>query len=151
MAFGSHQEVIWTDSLLDEWEYVIVREQRREPETAARITSAICEFFADSKVERAEYHWLVPEMPGADHRTSLGLHQLLEDEADEITDEIHAVTGTKRVEQRGHVRLVKGHRGALLWCVRFRNTPRITPMATYVVDPRVTSNPTTRGDSNFTR
>jgi len=28
-----------------------------------------------------------------------------------------------------------------------RNTPRITPVATYVVDPPVTSNPTTWGDS----
>lgn len=48
---GIH-DVIWTDAMLDEWERVIVREQRRTAETAAAITSAIREFFADNKVER---------------------------------------------------------------------------------------------------
>jgi PIN domain len=62
---GVH-DVIWTDALLDEWEEVIVREQRRTPETAASVTAAIRDFFADSKVERAEYEHLVGEMPGPD-------------------------------------------------------------------------------------
>jgi hypothetical protein len=62
---GAH-EVIWTDALLDEWEEVIVREQKRTAETAASVTAAIREFFGDSKVERGEYEHLIDEMPGAD-------------------------------------------------------------------------------------
>jgi hypothetical protein len=62
---GVH-EVVWTDALLDEWQDVIVREQRRSPDTAASITAAIRAFFSDSKVERAEYAHLVGEMPGPD-------------------------------------------------------------------------------------
>src|SRR5919106_402650 len=62
---GVH-EVIWTDALLDEWEEVIVRAQKRTPETAASVTAAIRDFFDDSKVERAEYEHLIGEMPGAD-------------------------------------------------------------------------------------
>lgn len=58
--------VVWTDALLDEWERVIVEEQRRSPETAASITSAIRSFFADSKVELADSQHLIDEMPGPD-------------------------------------------------------------------------------------
>lgn len=42
---------------------------------------------------------------GADHLGGFGFHQLLEDEADEVTDEIDTVAATERLEQRGHVRL----------------------------------------------
>lgn len=63
---GVH-DVIWTDDLLDEWERVIVREHKRSPESAAQITSAFREFFADSKVERGGYEHLIEEMPGKDH------------------------------------------------------------------------------------
>ncbi len=52
--------------ILDEWEGVIVRERKRTPEQAARITSAIRDFFDDCKVDRAEYEALVDEMPGPD-------------------------------------------------------------------------------------
>ncbi len=62
---GVH-ELIWTDALLDEWQDVIVREQKRTPESAASITAEIREFFDDCEVERAEYEALVDEMPGAD-------------------------------------------------------------------------------------
>lgn len=62
---GVH-EVIWTDDLLDEWERVIVREHKRSPASAAQITSAVREFFADSKVEREEYEHLIEDMPGKD-------------------------------------------------------------------------------------
>lgn len=62
---GVH-EVIWTDALLDEWEEVIVRERRRASETAASVTAAIRDFFADTKVERAEYEHLLDQMPGND-------------------------------------------------------------------------------------
>lgn len=41
-------DVLLSDALLDEWERVIVREQRRTAESAAKITSVIREFFADS-------------------------------------------------------------------------------------------------------
>ncbi|MBK9179795.1 MAG: PIN domain-containing protein [Acidimicrobiales bacterium] len=62
---GVH-EVLWTDDLLDEWERVIVREQKRSQESAAQITKAVREFFTDSKVERDEYEHLIEEMPGKD-------------------------------------------------------------------------------------
>ncbi|MDY7106481.1 MAG: PIN domain-containing protein [Actinomycetota bacterium] len=62
---GLH-EVIWTEALLDEWEEVIVREQRRTRETAASVTAAIREFFPDAEVERSEYQHLVSEMTGPD-------------------------------------------------------------------------------------
>src|SRR6266508_2929589 len=62
---GVH-EVIWTDALLDVWEKVTVREEKRTPETAASITAAIRDFFDDSKVERAEYEHLIDQMPGED-------------------------------------------------------------------------------------
>ena len=58
--------VVWTDALLDEWERVIVDQHRRSPATAAAITAAIRGFFADSKVELADYQHLVDEMPGRD-------------------------------------------------------------------------------------
>lgn len=59
-------EVLWTDALLDEWENVIVREHKRAAETATSVTAAIREFFADSKIERGTYEYLVQEMPGED-------------------------------------------------------------------------------------
>lgn len=37
---GLH-ELIWTDALLDEWEDVIAREQKRTKKTAAAISAAI--------------------------------------------------------------------------------------------------------------
>jgi predicted nucleic acid-binding protein len=58
--------VIWSDALLDEWERVIVRQHQRTPETAASVTAAIREFFADGKVELASYEHLISEMPGKD-------------------------------------------------------------------------------------
>lgn len=62
---GVH-EVLWTDDVLDEWERVIVREQRRTPETAASVVAAIREFFADCRIDRASYERLIDEMPGDD-------------------------------------------------------------------------------------
>lgn len=59
-------EVIWTDALLDEWERVIVGEQKRSEKTAASITAAIRGFFADTKIERDDYEHLIGEMPGDD-------------------------------------------------------------------------------------
>lgn len=56
-------DVLWTDALLAEWERVIVREQRRSAESAARVTAAIREFFADSRVGEHEYQELIAEMP----------------------------------------------------------------------------------------
>jgi len=59
-------EVLWTDDLLDEWERVIVRERRRTPETAASVTAAIQEFFADARIELSAYEHLINRMPGND-------------------------------------------------------------------------------------
>ncbi len=62
---GVHQ-VVWTDELLDEWERVIVREQRRTPETASSVIAAIREFFADGRIDTEAYAHLIDQMPGED-------------------------------------------------------------------------------------
>jgi predicted nucleic acid-binding protein len=62
---GVHQ-MLWTDELLDEWERVIIREQRRTSETAISVTSAIREFFADCRILPESYAHLVDQMPGND-------------------------------------------------------------------------------------
>jgi predicted nucleic acid-binding protein len=62
----SIHDVLWTDRLLDEWERVIVRQLQRSPESAASITAAIREFFADSQVPERDYVDLVDTMPSAD-------------------------------------------------------------------------------------
>jgi hypothetical protein len=62
----SVHQVLWTDDLLDEWERVIVREQRRTPETAASVAEAIRDFFADCRIDRAGYVELIDQMPGDD-------------------------------------------------------------------------------------
>lgn len=41
MAEDFHHDLLWSDFLLEEWERVVVREQRRTPEQASAITGAI--------------------------------------------------------------------------------------------------------------
>lgn len=62
----SVHEVLWTDALLAEWERVIVREQRRSAASAAAITAAIRDFFADCEVRESAYVHLIAQMPGDD-------------------------------------------------------------------------------------
>ncbi|WP_326552048.1 PIN domain-containing protein [Micromonospora sp. NBC_01813] len=62
----SVHEVLWTQALLAEWERVIVREQHRTAASAAAITSAIREYFADSEIPESAYTRLVAQMPGDD-------------------------------------------------------------------------------------
>ncbi len=62
---GVH-EVLWSDALLDEWERVIVRQQRRSAESAASITAVIREFFADSQVPASSFAHMVDDMPSQD-------------------------------------------------------------------------------------
>jgi len=59
-------EVLWTQALLAEWERVIVRQQRRSAASAAAITAAIREYFADSEVPEPAYAHLIAKMPGDD-------------------------------------------------------------------------------------
>jgi predicted nucleic acid-binding protein len=59
-------EVLWTDHLLDEWERVIVREQRRSPDAAAALTATVREFVSDGKIPDEAYQHLVPEVDGPD-------------------------------------------------------------------------------------
>jgi predicted nucleic acid-binding protein len=59
-------EILWTETLLAEWEHVIVRERRRSPTSAAAITAAIREFFPEGQVVEDAYAALIEEMPGAD-------------------------------------------------------------------------------------
>lgn len=60
-------KIITPDSLLDEWAEVIVREHQRSAETAASVTAAVREFFADSKVPRTAYE---PKQQGSSLPTS---------------------------------------------------------------------------------
>jgi predicted nucleic acid-binding protein len=62
---GIH-EVLWSAALLDEWERVIVRQQRRSAESAAGIAAVIREYFADSEVPESSFAHLVDEMPSSD-------------------------------------------------------------------------------------
>ena len=62
----SVHEIVWTERLLSEWERVIVREQRRSVESAASVTRAIRQFFADCEIPEADYAHLVGNMPGED-------------------------------------------------------------------------------------
>lgn len=62
---GVH-EVLWTQALLAEWERVIVRAQRRSAASAAAITAAVREYFADSEVPEHAYAQLIEQMPGKD-------------------------------------------------------------------------------------
>jgi predicted nucleic acid-binding protein len=59
-------QVLWTDELLEEWERVIVREQRRSSDTAASVVAAIRDTFEDCRIDPSRYRHLVDSMPGAD-------------------------------------------------------------------------------------
>ncbi len=59
-------EVLWTQALLAEWERVIVRAERRSAASAAAITAAIRDYFADSEVLEHAYVHLIDQMPGKD-------------------------------------------------------------------------------------
>jgi predicted nucleic acid-binding protein len=59
-------EVVWTETLLAEWERVIVRQHHRSAEAAASITAAIREFFPESRISEETYAPLVASMPGDD-------------------------------------------------------------------------------------
>ncbi len=59
-------EVIWTDALLAEWERVIVEQQRRSAESAARVTAAIRSYFAESQILEGSYVDLIDNMPSKD-------------------------------------------------------------------------------------
>ncbi|GIH71858.1 PIN domain-containing protein [Sphaerimonospora thailandensis] len=58
--------MVWTDHLLEEWERVIVREQRRSTPSASRICAAIREFFEDTRIPEEEYKCLIDQMEGPD-------------------------------------------------------------------------------------
>ena len=52
--------------MLAEWERVIVREQRRSAASAASVTAAIRECFAEFEVFESDYADLVADLPGDD-------------------------------------------------------------------------------------
>ncbi len=59
-------EVIWTDALLAEWERVIVEQQRRSADSAARVTAAIRSYFVESQILESTYVDLIDDMPSKD-------------------------------------------------------------------------------------
>jgi predicted nucleic acid-binding protein len=58
--------MVWSDRLLEEWEHVIVREQRRTAQSAALITATIREFFQEDRVPATAYEDLLAEIDGPD-------------------------------------------------------------------------------------
>jgi predicted nucleic acid-binding protein len=62
----SVHEIVWSERLLSEWERVIVREQRRSAKSAAAVTGAIRQFFADCEIQESAYVHLIEGMPGSD-------------------------------------------------------------------------------------
>lgn len=58
--------LLWSETLLAEWERVIVREQHRSPQAAAAITSAIRDYFPENCVPEADYKHLLAELDGPD-------------------------------------------------------------------------------------
>ncbi|MHA6759483.1 PIN domain-containing protein [Streptacidiphilus sp. PAMC 29251] len=73
----SIHEIVWSERLLSEWERVIIREQHRSTASAAAVTRAIRQFFADSEIPETAYAHLVEQMPGDDpddrHHTAAAL------------------------------------------------------------------------------
>ncbi|WP_031160615.1 PIN domain-containing protein [Streptosporangium roseum] len=58
--------VVWSDHLLEEWERVIVRERHRSTSAAARISAAMREFFADTRVSEDDYKHVLEHLDGPD-------------------------------------------------------------------------------------
>ncbi|MGH2860610.1 MAG: PIN domain-containing protein [Solirubrobacteraceae bacterium] len=59
-------DFVWTEELLNEWERVIVREQRRSPQTAAFVSATVREFFALTRIDPTLYRDRAAEVPGKD-------------------------------------------------------------------------------------
>jgi predicted nucleic acid-binding protein len=66
LAEDSVHEILWSDALLDEWERVIVRENARSAESAAKITAVIRDHFPEGRIPLARYIGSVASMPGND-------------------------------------------------------------------------------------
>jgi hypothetical protein len=63
MAEDFHHDLLWSDFLLAEWERVIVREQRRTPEQASAITSAIRQAFPSGRIASDDYESIIETVP----------------------------------------------------------------------------------------
>lgn len=72
----------------------------------------------------------------ADHPGRFELDQLLQHQAHALTDQVHAITGTERLEQLGQGRLGQGHRWYSFSASLGRFTPKIPPMAANLTRPR---------------
>ncbi|MGH3263940.1 MAG: PIN domain-containing protein [Trebonia sp.] len=59
-------DFVWTEELLNEWERVIVREQKRSPQTAASVSATVREFFAPTRIDPTFYRDHTAEVPGKD-------------------------------------------------------------------------------------
>ena len=66
LAENGVHEVLWTEALLAEWERVIVGEQGRTAESAAKITTDIRNYFGEGRVGEEQYVHLIGSMPGKD-------------------------------------------------------------------------------------
>ncbi|MGI8807673.1 MAG: PIN domain-containing protein [Acidimicrobiales bacterium] len=66
MAEDFHHDLLWSDFLLEEWERVVVREQRRTPEQASAIAGAIRQAFPSGRIAPEDYESVIEAVPGPD-------------------------------------------------------------------------------------
>ena len=78
---------------------------------------------------------------GVDLGWDSALDEFLHHQANRLADQIHAVTGTERIEQFGQGRLGTRPSVVSFSASLGRFTPKIPPMAAYFTQPRRTSNP----------
>jgi hypothetical protein len=65
---------VWTDELLDEWGRVIVEGEQRTAESARSVTDAVRSWFANSRIDPAEYRDRVSDdlSPDPNDRSAYG-------------------------------------------------------------------------------
>jgi hypothetical protein len=102
---------VWTDELIEEWERVIVGEQRRSAESAATIVKVVQTFFGSERMEPSKY------LPVTDESTASAVSGRCPTTAPQPTPSS---------SNRGAVRL---NRRSCLACLRFRSQPPTGPLA----------------------
>ena len=80
---------VWTDELIDEWERVIVREQRRSTDSAAAIVKVVRTFFANERLEPSKYLPLMDESLSPDPDDRVHAAACLSGEVDVLVTRNH--------------------------------------------------------------
>ena len=80
---------VWTDELIEEWERVIVREQRRSADSAAAIVKVVRTFFANERLEPSKYLPLIDESLSRDPDDRVHAASCLSGEVDVLVTRNH--------------------------------------------------------------